>query len=112
MVVTVMLLLAWVEGVCAAPLLTPGVWFLVRVHGGTPIAQELHHFFFAIARTSVNNDELGGTSLQPVVWSNAANPERRSVDRAVRNLAWQPASLWASDLGSCACGWCLAIFCG
>ena len=66
---------------------------------GYPIVQELHHFFIAITRTVVNSDDPGGTSLHPVVWSNAANPKRRRVDRVVWVLAWLPgpASLWTSD---------------
>ena len=46
-----------------------------------PIVQELHQFLIAIARTVVNSD-LGG-SLHPVVWSSAADPKRRRVNRAV-----------------------------
>ena len=53
----------------------------------------------AIDRTVLNRDESGGTSLHPMVWSNAAHPKRRRVDQAVRNVAWLPgpASLWTSD---------------
>ena len=51
-----------------------------------PIVQKLHHFFIATARTVVNSDDLGGTSLHPVVWSNAANPKSGRVDRAVRDF--------------------------
>ena len=46
-----------------------------------PVVQELHHFFLIIIRTVVNSDDLGRTSLHPVVWSNAASPRRRTVDR-------------------------------
>ena len=64
-----------------------------------PIAKELQHFFVAIARTMLNHDGSGGTFLNLVVWSNVANPERRRVDRAVRDLAWIPGlvSLWTSE---------------
>ena len=81
-----------------------------RVHGSItdarrlvarwyPVVKELQHFFVAIARTVVNHDGSGSTSLHPVVWSSAADPKRRRVDRAVRDLAWLPGpdSLWASD---------------
>ena len=60
--------------------------------------KELQHFFIAIARTVVNLDDSGGTSLHPTVWSSAANAKRRRVHRAVRDLAWLPGpeSLWTS----------------
>ena len=63
-----------------------------------PIVKELQHFFVAIARTVVNHDESGCTSLHPTVWSSAANPKRRRVHRAVRDMAWLPGpeSLWTS----------------
>ena len=62
-----------------------------------PIVQELHGFFVAIARAVVNSDDLVATSLHPVVWSSAANPKRRRVDRAVRNVTWLPGPAWTSD---------------
>ena len=55
-----------------------------------PLVCELHRFFIAIARAALNDDGLAGTSLHPVVWSAAANPKRRKVERAVRNFAWLP----------------------
>ena len=63
-----------------------------------PIVKELQHFFIVITRTVVNLDDSGGTSLHPTVWSSAANPKRRRVQRAVRDLAWLPGpeSLWTS----------------
>ena len=42
-----------------------------------PIVKELQHFFIAIARTVVNLDDFGSTSLHPSVWSGAANPMGR-----------------------------------
>ena len=67
-----------------------------------PVVKEFQHFFVAIARTVVNHDGSGGTSLHPTVWFGAANPKRRRVDRAVRDMAWLPgpASLCTSD-GEC-----------
>ena len=77
-----------------------------------PVVKELQHVFVAIARTVVNHDVVnqdgsGGTSLHPVVWSSAANPKRRRVDRAVRDMAWLPgpASLWTSDWECCPGCW-------
>ena len=63
-----------------------------------PIVKELQHFFVALARTVVNHDGSGGTTLHPTVWSIAANPKRRRVHRAVRDMAWLPGpeSLWTS----------------
>ena len=63
-----------------------------------PIVKELQHFFVAIARTVVNHDDSGGTTLHPTVWSIAANPKRRRLHRAVRDVAWLPGpeSLWTS----------------
>ena len=52
-----------------------------------PIVRHLHRFFIAIARSVLNNDGTCGTTLHPVVWSNAANPKRRRG----------PVSLWTSD---------------
>ena len=46
-------------------------WLLGLVHAGTPIVRELHHFFIAIARSVLNDDGASGTTLHPVVWSNA-----------------------------------------
>ena len=64
-----------------------------------PVVKELQHFFVVIARTVGNLDESGRTSLHPTVWSRAANPKRRRVHRAVRDMSWLPGpeSLW--DLG-------------
>ena len=63
-----------------------------------PIVKELQHFFVAIARKVVNHDDSGCTTLHPAVWSIAANPKRRRVHRAVRDVAWSPGpeSLWTS----------------
>ena len=65
---------------------------------GYPLVLELHRSFIAIARMVLNEDGLGGTALHPVVWSHAADPMARRVDRAVRHLAWLPgpASPWMS----------------
>ena len=64
-----------------------------------PVAQELHRFFIAIARTALDNDGVTGATLHPVVWSAVANPKRSRVEQAVRNFAWLPGPvhLWASD---------------
>ena len=60
---------------------------------------DLHRFFITIARAALNDDGLAGTSLHLVVWSAAANPKRRWVERAVRNYAWLPGPprLWAAN---------------
>ena len=52
-----------------------------------PVVKELPHFFVAIARTVVNHDDSGSTTLHPTVWSTAVNPKRRRVHRAVRDVA-------------------------
>ena len=64
-----------------------------------PIVRELHHFFIAIARSVLNNDGTSGTTLHPVIWSNAANPKRRRIHPDGGNFAKLPgpASLWTSD---------------
>ena len=64
-----------------------------------PVVEKLHRFFIAIARAALNDDGVAGTTLHPVVWSAAANPKRRRVERAVRNYAWLPgpAHLWVAD---------------
>ena len=64
-----------------------------------PVVRELHRFFIAIARAALNDDGVAGTTMHPVVWSAAANPKRRKVQRAVRNYAWLPglAHLWAAE---------------
>ena len=64
-----------------------------------PVVQKLHRCFIAIARTALNEDGVAGTAIHPVVWSAAANPKRRKVERAVGNFAWLPgpANLWTSD---------------
>ena len=63
-----------------------------------PIVKELQHFFVASARTVVNHDDSGSTTLHPTVWSIAASPKMRRVLRAVRDVAWLPGpeSLWTS----------------
>ena len=64
-----------------------------------PVVRELHRYFIAIARAALNDDGVAGTTLHLVVWSTAANPKRRRVERAVRNYAWLPgpARLWNAD---------------
>ena len=64
-----------------------------------PIVRELHHFFIAIARSVLNDDGTSGTTLHPVVWSNAANPKRRRIHLGGGNFARLPGpvSLWTSD---------------
>ena len=52
-----------------------------------PLVCELHRYFIAIARAALNDDGLAGTTLHPVVWSTAANPKHRRVERAVRDFA-------------------------
>ena len=71
-------------------LLTAGRLFNAACAHWYPIVKELHHFFVAIARTVVNHDGSGGTTLHPTVWSIAACPKRRLVHRAVRDMAWLP----------------------
>ena len=63
-----------------------------------PLVCELHRYFIAIARAALNDDGLAGTTLHPVVWSAAANPKRRRVERAVRDFAWLPGppGLWTA----------------
>ena len=64
-----------------------------------PIMQEVHRYLIATARTALDSDGSAGTTLHPVVWSDAANPKRRKVEHAVRNFAWLPgpAYLWTSE---------------
>ena len=64
-----------------------------------PTVRKLHRFFIAIARSVLNDDGTSGTTLHPVVWSNAANPKRRRVEPGGGNFARLPgpASLWTSD---------------
>ena len=63
------------SGVC-------GVWF--------PRVRDLHRFFIVVARATVNDDGLGGTALDPRVWSVALLPTRRRVREGVRNCAMLP----------------------
>ena len=64
-----------------------------------PIVRELHHFFIAIARSVLNSDGTSGTTLHPVIWSNASNPKRRRIHPGDGNFAKLPGpvSLWTSD---------------
>ena len=39
-----------------------------------PIILDLHRFFIAVSRAVVNHDGLGGTALDPLVWSAGALP--------------------------------------
>ena len=93
-----MLLLTWVDGVYTTPLRTLKRLFISACAHWYPIVKELQHFFVAIARTVVNHDGSGGTTLHPTVWSTAVNLKRRRVHRAVRDVAWLPGpeSLWTS----------------
>ena len=54
-----------------------------------PIVRDLQHFFVAIARTVVNHDDSGSTTLHPTVWSTAVNPKRWRFHRAVRDTVWR-----------------------
>ena len=45
---------------------------------------DLHRFFIAIARATVNDDGHGATALDPLVWSAGSLPKRRRVVEAVR----------------------------
>ena len=58
-----------------------------------------NHFFIANARSVLNNDGTSGTTLHPVIWSNAANPKRRRIHPGGGNFArlLGPVSLWTSD---------------
>ena len=64
-----------------------------------PVVRELHRFFIAIARSVLNDDGMPGTTLHPLVWSAAANPERRKVEQGCGNFARLPGPvhLWTSD---------------
>ena len=46
---------------------------------------DLHRFFIAVARAVVNHDGLGGTALNPLVWSASALRKRRRLVHAVRD---------------------------
>ena len=72
------------SGVC-------GRWYLVIL--------DLHRFFIAIARAVVNHDGLGGTALDPLVWSAGALHKRRRLVHAVRDRAFLPGppGIWHSD---------------
>ena len=50
-----------------------------------PFILDLHRFFIAIARAVVNHDGLGGTALDPLVWSAGALRKRRRLVHAVRD---------------------------
>ena len=41
-----------------------------------PVILDLHRFFIAISRAVVNHDGLGGTALDPMVWSAGPMPKR------------------------------------
>ena len=59
----------------------------------------MHRFFIAISRAVVNNDEFGGTALDPMVWSAGSLPKRRRIVHAVRDLALLPGppALWVGE---------------
>ena len=76
------------SGVCS-------LWYLV--------ARNLHRFFIAIARAAVNDDDFGGTAIDPCVRSAGSVPKRRKVSEGVRGFAMLlgPPSLWEGSW-SCA----------
>ena len=59
-----------------------------------PIVRNLHRFFIATARAAVNDDDLGGSAIDPCVRSAGSVPKRRKVWEGVRYFA----------LGHCLCG--------
>ena len=67
-----------------------------------PVFLDLHRFFIAISRAVVNHDELGGTALDPMVWSAGSLPKRRRIVHVVRNLAMLPglSALWLGEWGA------------
>ena len=89
----------WVETVCTTPLFSLGEWLKRSCARWYPVVQDLHRFFIAIARSVLDDDGVSGTTLHPVVWSAAANPERRKVEQGNRNFARLPGPvhLWTSD---------------
>ena len=61
------------------------------------IVCDLHKFFIAIARSAVNDDGLGGSACNPLVWRADSLPNRRKIVEAVREFAmWPgPQALWS-----------------
>ena len=64
-----------------------------------PFILDLHRFFIAISRSVVNHDGLGGTALDPLVWSAGALRKRRRLVHAVRDRAFLPGppGIWHSE---------------
>ena len=63
-----------------------------------PVLCCLHRFFIAIARVAVNEDESGGTAIDPCVWSAGSVPKRKEVKEGV-DFAFLPGppSLWDEE---------------
>ena len=86
---------------CMRGFLVLGVTSLVFVVSGFPEFGILHRFFKDNERATVNDDGLGGTALDPRVWSVALLPTRRRVRESVRNCAMLPGprGLWTGNWG-------------
>ena len=83
-------LLIWVGDTLMLISWTPVGFFTQTCHVWFPIYDDLHRFFIAVDRVVVNNDDNGGTALDPTVWSAGTAPKKRKVDRVVRDSAWLP----------------------
>ena len=74
-----------------------------------PAVEDLHRFFFAIARAVVHEDGRSGTDSKPLVWCSGTRAERRRVIEAVRDFAMLPGP-WPSWLGNLYLRWrCRAL---
>ena len=64
-----------------------------------PFLLDLHRFFIAISKAVVNQDGVGDTALDPMVWSAGSLPKRRRVVHVVRNFAVLPGllALWLGE---------------
>ena len=75
-----------------------------------PDILDLRRFFIAIACVVVNHDGLGGTALDPLVWSAGALPKRRRLVHAVRGPCFSSRATrylgFGMDLYSCICYLC------
>ena len=60
-----------------------------------PVVRDLHRFFIAIARAAVKDDDLGGTAIDPCVWSAGSVPKRRKVQEGAEFCCakWSTVSL-------------------
>ena len=62
-----------------------------------PIACDLHRLFIAIAQATVNDDGLGVTACNPLLWRAGSLPKRHIIVEAVREFVMLP--------GLCSGGW-------